>query len=90
MCDHQKTQNKIYTKCCDKYYNCGYCHNEDNDHMIKVKNLTKIKCIKCNTEQEVSINVLIVKYFLMIIFVQNANSGVIKNYIIVVIVIYVI
>ena len=50
-CKHYKYNHKIFLKCCNKYYDCIYCHNQENDHYVKPSNVTKIKCLKCNTIQ---------------------------------------
>ena len=50
-CKHYKYNHKIFLKCCNKYYDCIYCHNQENDHYVKPNNVIKIKCLKCNTSQ---------------------------------------
>lgn len=50
-CKHYNTKLIIYAECCNKYYDCKKCHNEVNpDHKVKNKNIKKIKCLRCNTE----------------------------------------
>ena len=53
-CNHLNTKHNIYLKCCNKYYNCYYCHNENNDHIVKKKDILKIRCNECYKEQELS------------------------------------
>lgn len=53
-CNHTKLKHHLYFSCCDKYYNCYYCHNQENDHIINKKNITKLKCHNCNEVQELS------------------------------------
>ena len=53
-CSHFNFNHKIFYNCCGKYYNCNFCHNQDNDHSISKKNKTRMKCLKCNEEQNIS------------------------------------
>lgn len=48
-CNHYVNKCTFYTTCCDKYFDCKRCHEEN--HPI---NITKIKCDLCKTEQEFS------------------------------------
>lgn len=70
-CNHSNIKHNIYLKCCNKYYNCYYCHNQENDHIIKKKDIIKIKCNDCNEEQELSnkckkCNIQFTKYYCLI------------------------
>lgn len=49
-----ETKNLIYTKCCSKFYKNIYDHNQENNHKIKKRNITKIKCDECNRIQDIS------------------------------------
>lgn len=49
-CEHYTNNVEIFTECCNKYYDCHLCHNEDNDHQYKRLKMKKIRCVKCNTE----------------------------------------
>jgi len=54
-CVHDSSINcSIYAKCCNKYYGCFKCHDEENiDHKIFRCNINKLKCNKCNSENEI-------------------------------------
>lgn len=54
-CNHYNRNCLIFTDCCNKYYSCRICHDENEDHTLDSrKSVNKIKCIKCNTEQSIS------------------------------------
>jgi len=55
-CKHYKNNLKIYTKCCNKYYDCIKCHNKNESHILDSNNINTIKCIKCNTDNELNDN----------------------------------
>ena len=63
LCNHYKRRCHVKFACCDKYWPCHRCHNnESNCGTKKLKSIhTKfVKCVKCGTEQEVcaSVNVI--------------------------------
>jgi len=49
-CKHYKNNLKIYTQCCDKYYDCPKCHNKNESHVLDIKNINIVKCLSCNTD----------------------------------------
>jgi len=53
-CEHYLRRCQIYTDCCDKFYSCIHCHNEDNDldHVIEKKDINLIKCTSCGFIQD--------------------------------------
>jgi len=53
-CSHYKNKVQIYANCCDKYYDCRLCHNEENNHVIRYGEHKKAKCIKCDTENDIT------------------------------------
>jgi hypothetical protein len=53
-CTHFSNKNQIYASCCNKFYDCHLCHNEQvTDHKITRKYITKIKCIECCSENKI-------------------------------------
>ena len=45
----------VQAPCCQgKPYHCRICHDEQNDHELDRKQVTKVLCRYCRTEQEVS------------------------------------
>ena len=49
-CTHYENNIQVYAKCCNKYYDCHLCHNEENNHKFNRYSLNKIKCTDCSTE----------------------------------------
>ena len=39
--------------CCKKYYNCRLCHNDKESHELDRKTVEAIKCLQCDSSQEV-------------------------------------
>ena len=50
QCTHYKNNVQVFAKCCNKYYDCHLCHNEQNDHKMSRKKISKVICINCNCE----------------------------------------
>mgnify|MGYP003706167255 CR=1 FL=1 len=54
-CSMFKSNCLIFTECCQQYYCCWKCHNEQNNHSLDQKyDLSHIKCRQCNTINEFS------------------------------------
>lgn len=57
-CNHYNRNCDVYTECCKSYYSCIHCHNNYDKnlytHEITSKDITLIKCKKCNIEQNIS------------------------------------
>ena len=51
-CDHTLNNYLIYCDCCDKYFSCFKCHNENSDHIVTKKNITRFKCLNCKFENK--------------------------------------
>lgn len=43
----------LQTPCCDKFYKCRFCHDENESHHFDRKTLTELICSECNTRQKV-------------------------------------
>lgn len=41
------------TPCCNKFYKCRYCHDENENHHFDRKTLNELICTECNTRQKV-------------------------------------
>lgn len=55
MCTHYNNLKlQIYAECCKKFYDCRFCHNENEDHEIDRYKIYKIKCKECKTIQNKS------------------------------------
>ena len=55
-CIHYDRNCKILAPCCNKFYNCRLCHDEESQLCDKLdrKTISRIKCKKCDTEQDIS------------------------------------
>lgn len=49
-CEHYKNNVQVFAICCNQYYDCHLCHNEQNDHKMQRKKIYKVKCINCKCE----------------------------------------
>lgn len=52
-CAHYKRRAKFVTPCCNKFYMCRYCHDENETHYFNRKTVTELICTECNTRQRV-------------------------------------
>ena len=50
-CSHYDRDCMILSPCCNKWYSCRLCHDEDNDHKLDRKLISTIICKKCLTIQ---------------------------------------
>ncbi|XP_020226791.1 zinc finger protein BRUTUS-like At1g18910 isoform X2 [Cajanus cajan] len=53
-CKHYKRSCKLFAPCCNQLHTCIHCHNEDSDHSIDRKSITKMMCMKCLMIQPIS------------------------------------
>ncbi|KAK7265753.1 hypothetical protein RJT34_33376 [Clitoria ternatea] len=53
-CKHYKRNCKLFAPCCNQLYTCIHCHNEESDHSIDRKSITKMMCMKCLMIQPIS------------------------------------
>ena len=53
-CEHYLRGCFIKTDCCQKYYNCRVCHDENENHELDRITIKTIKCKKCQTEQRIN------------------------------------
>lgn len=55
-CIHYERKCDLLSSCCNKYVRCRFCHDENNVCESKFDrfNVSKIRCIECKEEQEVS------------------------------------
>ncbi|XP_017030027.1 RING finger and CHY zinc finger domain-containing protein 1 [Drosophila kikkawai] len=52
-CSHYKRRAMFVTPCCNKFYKCRFCHDENETHHFDRKTLTELICSECNTRQTV-------------------------------------
>ncbi|XP_030376961.1 uncharacterized protein LOC115625883 [Scaptodrosophila lebanonensis] len=52
-CAHYKRRAMFVTPCCNKFYKCRFCHDENESHHFDRKTLTELICSECNTRQKV-------------------------------------
>jgi uncharacterized CHY-type Zn-finger protein len=52
-CKHYKRSCKLLAPCCNKLYTCIRCHDEEVDHLLDRKQITKMMCMKCMIIQPV-------------------------------------
>lgn len=53
-CSHYQRSIMIRAECCQKWFSCHVCHNEQSNHEIDKKLVSMIKCNKCDLEQLLS------------------------------------
>ncbi|KAK4437122.1 Zinc finger protein BRUTUS-like [Sesamum alatum] len=46
-CKHYKRNCKVLAPCCNKLYTCIRCHDDEADHSVDRKAITKMMCMKC-------------------------------------------
>jgi uncharacterized CHY-type Zn-finger protein len=79
-CTHYNNKMEIYTLCCNKYYKCFQCHNENSDHKVTPKYIQKIRCTNCNTINKKGnfcekCNIIISKNYCSICHIWNDNDS---------------
>ncbi|CAE5957900.1 unnamed protein product [Arabidopsis arenosa] len=52
-CKHYKRSCKLLAPCCNKLFTCIRCHDEEVDHLLDRKQITKMMCMKCMIIQPV-------------------------------------
>lgn len=55
-CSHYQRKCKLVGPCCDKPYNCRFCHDEDvtDDHTLDRRSVNEVVCLVCSARQAVS------------------------------------
>ena len=56
LCSHYKKRCLVKFKCCDEYWACHKCHNNESTcghRKLKSFNTVMVKCVDCETEQQV-------------------------------------
>lgn len=51
-CSHYKRNCMIKAPCCNKYFSCRFCHDENCDHEINRHEISHMKCLFCGKEQK--------------------------------------
>ncbi|KAL1207854.1 Zinc finger protein BRUTUS-like [Cardamine amara subsp. amara] len=55
-CKHYKRNCKLLAPCCKQIFTCIRCHDEEADHSVDRKQITKMMCMKCLVIQPVGVN----------------------------------
>ncbi|KAF2592079.1 hypothetical protein F2Q70_00045072 [Brassica cretica] len=55
-CKHYKRNCKLLAPCCYQLFTCIHCHDEDADHLVDRKHITKMMCMKCLLIQPIGAN----------------------------------
>ncbi|XP_041998029.1 zinc finger protein BRUTUS-like At1g74770 [Salvia splendens] len=55
-CNHYKRNCKLLASCCNKLYTCIRCHDDETDHSVDRKAITKMMCMKCMVIQPIGQN----------------------------------
>jgi len=56
-CSHYRRKCSLMAPCCKKMYSCRLCHDEEQiSHTMNRKLVTQIKCLQCDTLQDVQRN----------------------------------
>ena len=58
-CEHYIRKCRLVTPCCKKVYSCRFCHDVSEDHELNRKDVMLVKCIQCDTVQNVASNCVI-------------------------------
>jgi len=53
-CFHYQRFASILAPCCNKFYPCRWCHDNNENHEINRFDIKKMKCLLCNKEQNIS------------------------------------
>ena len=59
LCNHCKRKCVVKFECCNKYWPCHLCHNEQSTRgrrKLNSRDTTMIKCVECGKEQQVTIS----------------------------------
>lgn len=51
MCKHSDFNHQLYLSCCQKYFDCTYCHREYHQGKNVQNIINHIKCNKCQKQQ---------------------------------------
>eukprot|EP00884_Botryococcus_braunii_P013452 jgi/Botrbrau1/22107/Bobra.0206s0033.1 len=50
-CEHYARKCRIEGSCCSRVYTCRRCHDDAEDHLLNVKDVTHMVCMVCGTRQ---------------------------------------
>ena len=57
LCNHYKRRCLVKFDCCNKYWPCHRCHNNESScgrKKLKSRDTTMVKCVECGKEQQVT------------------------------------
>ncbi|KAH0571584.1 CHY zinc finger domain-containing protein [Spironucleus salmonicida] len=61
-CSHKSTGCNVICPQCQNSYTCRYCHDEVEDHVLDIKDITQIQCKNCKAKQEFSDSCIYCQY----------------------------
>ncbi|GBG24918.1 Zinc finger protein BRUTUS [Hondaea fermentalgiana] len=53
-CEHYQRKCMISAPCCNEFFACRFCHNEEMDHEIDRYAVDRVRCMMCSKEQPVA------------------------------------
>jgi len=53
-CEHYQRKCMISAPCCNEFFPCRFCHNEEMDHEIDRYAVDRVRCMVCSKEQPVA------------------------------------
>jgi len=53
-CEHYSRNCMVSAPCCDEFFPCRFCHNDEMDHEIDRYAVNRVRCMGCGAEQAVS------------------------------------
>ena len=59
LCSHYKRRCYVKFECCNKFWPCHRCHNNQSTcgrRKLKSRDTAQVKCVACNQEQPVCLN----------------------------------
>jgi RING finger/CHY zinc finger protein 1 len=53
QCAHYKRKCRLVAPCCNRLYNCRFCHDEQENHVLDREGIKQVECMECHKCQEV-------------------------------------
>ncbi len=79
LCSHYKRRCYVKFECCNKFWPCHRCHNNQSTcgrRKLKSRDTKQIKCVACGQEQQVrELRIISVLTFILIITPLNQRLG---------------
>ncbi|XP_070562757.1 RING finger and CHY zinc finger domain-containing protein 1-like isoform X2 [Ptychodera flava] len=52
-CEHYQRKCSLLAPCCNRFYTCRFCHDENENHKLNRNDVEQVKCLKCQKVAEV-------------------------------------